>query len=108
MNKNILTKFKKEALPKIIAELNPKMILLFGSHIKDTANEDSDIDVIVISNAFANIPFIKRMPLFLKLIRFPKHIDFICYSPDEFERLKNKSSVLIDALKTGEYVNLQN
>ena len=46
MNKNILTKFKKEALPKIIAELNPKMILLFGSHIKDTANEDSDIDVI--------------------------------------------------------------
>jgi predicted nucleotidyltransferase len=80
--------------------------LLFGSRIKGTADENSDIDVIVVSNAFANIPFIERMSLILKMIRFPKHIDFICYSPEEFARLKNKSSVLVDALENGEMVNL--
>ena len=101
-----LERFKREALPKIIVEFKPEKILLFGSRIKGTANEDSDIDVIVVSNAFANIPFIERMSLILKMIRFPKHIDFICYSPEEFQRIKDKSSVLMDALETGEVVNL--
>ena len=101
-----LERFKREVLPKIIAELKPEKILLFGSRIKGTADENSDIDVIVVPNAFANIPFIERMSLILKMIRFPKHIDFICYSPEEFERIKNKSSVLMDALETGEVVKL--
>ena len=57
--------------PKIIAELRPEKILLFGSRIKGTADENSDIDVIVVSNAFANTPFIERMSLILKMIRFP-------------------------------------
>ncbi|OEU50492.1 MAG: hypothetical protein BA871_11270 [Desulfuromonadales bacterium C00003096] len=90
----------------LVAELNPEKILLFGSRIKGTADENSDIDVIVVSNAFATIPFIERMSLILKMIRFPKHIDFICYSPEEFDRLKNKSSVLMDALENGEVVKL--
>jgi predicted nucleotidyltransferase len=101
-----LERFKREVLPKLIAELNPEKILLFGSRIKGTADENSDIDVIVVSNAFATIPFIERMSLILKMIRFPKHIDFICYSPEEFARLKNKSSVLMDALENGEVVKL--
>ena len=101
-----LERFKREVLPKLIAEFKPEKILLFGSRIKGTADENSDIDVIVVSNAFANIPFIERMSLILKMIRFPKHIDFICYSPEEFARLKNKSSVLMDALENGEMVNL--
>jgi len=101
-----LERCKREVLPKLIAELKPEKILLFGSRIKGTADENSDIDVIVVSNAFATIPFIERMSLILKMIRFPKHIDFICYSPEEFARLKNKSSVLIDALENGEVVKL--
>ncbi len=101
-----LERFKREVLPKLIAEFKPEKILLFGSRIKGTADENSDIDVIVVSNAFANIPFIERMSLILKMIRFPKHIDFICYSPEEFAILKNESSVLMDALENGEMVNL--
>jgi predicted nucleotidyltransferase len=61
-------------------------MLLFGSRIKGTADENADIDVILVSTAFANSPFIEGMPLILKMIRFPKHSDFICYSPEEFER----------------------
>jgi predicted nucleotidyltransferase len=55
-----LVRFKREALPKLIAELKPEKILLFGSRIKGTADENSDIDVIVVSNAFATIPFIEQ------------------------------------------------
>ena len=60
-----LERYKREVLPKLIAELKPEKILLFRSRIKGTADENSDIDVIVVSNAFATIPFIERMSLIL-------------------------------------------
>ena len=101
-----LEKFEQDALPKIIAEFKPERVLLFGSRITDTANEDSDIDVIIVSDVFSGIPFIKRMPSILKTIRFPKHIDVICYSSDEFERMRDKSSILINALENCEDLKL--
>jgi hypothetical protein len=41
------------------------------------------------------------MSLLLKLVRFPIHVDIICYTPEEFERIKVWSPVIRDALKTG-------
>jgi predicted nucleotidyltransferase len=97
-----LKKFTQNALPQLIQEFQPEKIVLFGSRIKGDADEDSDIDVIIVSNAFAGIPFVKRMPLILKKIRFDKHIDFICYSPVEFQKIQHTSSVVMDALQYGE------
>ncbi len=101
-----LEKFKREAIPKIKEAYSPEKVLIFGSRIKGNADEDSDIDVIIVSDLFRDIPFIDRMPLLLKLVRFPIHIDFICYTPDEFERIKDKSSVVMDALETGAMVKI--
>lgn len=106
MNNFWIEKFKNEALPKLIHDFKPETILLFGSHVKATANEDSDIDVIIVSKAFSNIPFLKRMPMILKKVRFEKHIDYICYSPKEFQKIKNRSSVVMDALEYGEYMEV--
>jgi predicted nucleotidyltransferase len=53
-----LERFKREVLPKLIAELKPEKILLFGYRIKGTADENSDIDVIVVSNAFIVIAIV--------------------------------------------------
>jgi len=99
-----LEKFKRGVVPKLIQLFEPEKILLFGSRIKGEASEDSDIDVIVVSNVFVDVPFVKRMPLVLKTIRFDKHIDFICYSPFEFQKIKSRSSIIMDALKYGEYI----
>lgn len=35
----------------------------------------------------------------LKLVRFPKHVDYLCYTPEEFERIKDSSSIVEDALE---------
>lgn len=94
-----LDKFIKEAVPKIIKEIKPSRIIIFGSRAKDNAKENSDIDVIIISDYFKNIPFIRRMPILLRLIRFEKHIDFLCYTEDEFENIKEKSIIVSNALK---------
>ena len=45
------------------------------------------------------------MPLLLKQFEFPHHIDYICYTPEEFERIKDTSSLIIDALEYGENIS---
>ena len=93
-----LDKFRREALPLIIRYFKPDRVLVFGSRARGTAHEESDIDIIIISERFGEIPFLQRMPMMLKLIPFPKHIDYLCYTPEEFGRMKHASSILIDAL----------
>ncbi len=102
-----LQRFKEEVLPQIVAEFSPRMVLLFGSRVRGDADEDADIDVVIVSEAFAGIPFVKRMPEVLKNIRFEKHIDVVCYLPDEFERIKPNSAILQDALEYGEVIKFQ-
>ena len=88
-------------MPILVKEYKPENIILFGSQVTGKADESSDIDVIIVSKAFAKLPFIKRMPHILKRIDFEKHIDLICYSPKEFENIKTRSSLIIDAIDTG-------
>jgi predicted nucleotidyltransferase len=99
-----IEKFKTSIVPIIIKELKPEKLVIFGSRIIGNADENSDIDVLVVATIFSEIPFVRRMPFVLKKISFDKHVDFICYSPDEFERNKNASSVVADALKYGEFL----
>jgi hypothetical protein len=94
-----IEKFQKEALPKIVQHAKPLKVLIFGSRVRGNATEDSDIDVIIISDSFKNIPFLRRMERMLKVVRFPKHVDYLCYTPDEFERIKHASSIIEDALE---------
>lgn len=101
-----IEKFKQQILPQIIKEYKPKRILIFGSRIKGTSDMNSDLDVIIISNSFYNIPFISRMSHILKKFKFAKHIDYLCYTPEEFDRIKDKSSILIDALEYAEIIIL--
>jgi predicted nucleotidyltransferase len=97
--------FKKTLLPQILKEYNPQAIILFGSRIKGNATVNSDLDIIIVSKSFQEIPFIERMSLLLKKFDFPRHIDYICYTPEEFERIKGGSSLIIDALEYGEIIS---
>ncbi len=99
MNDFWIKKIKEEALPKIIEEFHPKMVILFGSRITGEAREESDIDVIVVAETFKRIPFLKRMPMVVRKTKFPKHVDYMCYFPEEFDRIKETSSVVMDALE---------
>jgi hypothetical protein len=73
-------------------------VLIFGSRARGTASEESDLDVIIIAREFGAVPFLRRMPMLMKMIPFPKHIDYLCYPPREFNRVLNASSFLTNAL----------
>jgi predicted nucleotidyltransferase len=92
-------RYRKEVLPKLTAALRPSSILLFGSRAAGTARPESDLDVIIVAEAFAGIPFVRRMAYVLGLVRFPKHVDYLCYTREEFARIRESSSVIQGALR---------
>jgi predicted nucleotidyltransferase len=96
-----IERFVKESMPIIRKVLNPNLVIIFGSRVKGKSSEESDIDVIIVSDFFRGKPFLGRMPIMLRLLRFPWPIDFLCYSPDEFEIIKNNSIIIQEALKEG-------
>jgi len=91
-------RYKREVLPKLTAVLKPRRVLLFGSRVSGNARPDSDLDVIIVSETFAAIPFVRRMAYVLSITRFPKHVDYLCYTREEFERIKDTSSIVHSAL----------
>jgi len=99
-NDRILNQYKKTVVPAIIRIFSPVKVLIFGSRVNGTATKDSDIDVIIVAETFAGITFVKRMSMVMKSARFKKHVDYLCYTPEEFERLKNTSGILKDAVSS--------
>jgi uncharacterized protein len=94
-----IKKYNSDILPIISKKIKPEKIYLIGSRVSGRAKKDSDIDIIVVSEYFHSIPFIDRMEKLLKLGRFEKHIDYLCYTPEEFEEIKNSSSIIQDAMQ---------
>jgi len=97
-NDRLLDEYQQAVVPKIVRLFSPAKILIAGSRAKGTAAKDSDIDVIIIADAFLGVPFVRRMALVMKSARFKKHVDYFCYTPEEFERLKLTSGILRDAV----------
>lgn len=102
MNDPVIDVFRSEILPKLIEIFQPEDVILFGSRVQGTAHDESDLEVIVVSESFRDIPQHQRFPLVRKKIRTGYSIDYLCYTPEEFERMKTRSSILENAL-TGQH-----
>jgi len=98
---SVVRKFVEQALPRIRDQVKPELVILFGSRARGTPHGSSDIDIIVVAEAFEGMHFLKRMPFMLRLARFPHHIDFLCYTPTEFEQVQQISTIINEALREG-------
>jgi predicted nucleotidyltransferase len=99
-----IAEFAKKYLETIKKIYAPEGLWFFGSRISGKAKKGSDIDLILVSKKFKGQKFIYRMGDFLKNIDYQKHIDAICYTPEEFEKKKKEIGIIQDALKNGEKV----
>ena len=92
-----LRKFKK----KIEKRHRIKKIILFGSRAKDIKpKKEADVDLILVGD-FKEKTNLKRSPdLYLDWsINLP--VDFLCYTPKEFEALSKKVTIVREALEKG-------
>ncbi len=96
-----ITKFKQNISKKI----DIQKIILFGSYARGDYTKNSDIDLIIVSSNFKRKKFVKRSWGFYKFwhldpeIKYP--VDFLCYTPEEFKKLKKQVSIVSEAIREG-------
>jgi predicted nucleotidyltransferase len=83
----------REVLKKLSQELPVKINrgILFGSYARGEAEEESDLDLILVSESFRGLNYLERINQLLdlewKLIdALDKPFDLLFYSPEEWER----------------------
>jgi uncharacterized protein len=83
---NVVTPDKIEAAVRILSEAaRPARIVLFGSHARGDAREDSDVDLLVIeSHVEDRAREMVRLRRLLRPLRMP--VDILVYSSDEVAR----------------------
>ncbi|KAF0215767.1 MAG: DNA polymerase subunit [Geobacteraceae bacterium] len=95
----------KEMAEKIVAAVNPRMIILFGSHALGTARPDSDLDFIVVEDGPFG-PERSRRAEMVKLWRLLREVriakDFLVFTPEEVEKWRDAPNhVVAHALREG-------
>jgi uncharacterized protein len=94
-----------EMTESIIREVNPRKVVLFGSHAKGTARPDSDIDFLIVEDGPFNAQRSRRaeMARLWKLLRsYPLPKDFLVFTPEEVEQWGQvRNHVLSHALQEG-------
>ena len=93
----VVEEFRKRALKR----LKSLKVILFGSRASGNFSEDSDFDLIIVSKAFENQNAVKRCALMYEDWDYNFAVDFICYTPEEFNKKKNQISIVNEALKRG-------
>ena len=89
------------AVDRVVRRLSPERIVLFGSHARGTANEDSDVDLLVIMDSM--LPERERYLSVCRLLRpRPFPVDIIVKTPREIsEALARGDFFLRDILAKG-------
>lgn len=88
-------------LQEISLEYPIEKFILFGSRATGKVTPDSDVDLLVVSSKFRGKRRMDRSPpLYLKWnLHYP--VDFLCYTPEEFERKKKQVGIVQQAVKEG-------
>lgn len=98
----------EKAIEFIKDKLSPEKIYLFGSYAKGNPGENSDLDFLIIKDT--NLPKYKRaIPLYSleksKRIGVSIGIDFVVYTPREFEKSKSQiNSLAGEVARTGKLI----
>lgn len=74
----------QQIVARIVQEIHPDKIILFGSQARGQAKPDSDIDLLVIAES-KEPRFRRSARLYGVLSRFVEPMDIIVYTPAEIE-----------------------
>jgi predicted nucleotidyltransferase len=93
-------------LLEALKQADPYRIILFGSYAKDIADENSDIDMLVIlDNNDVAKNYEERLKKKLYINRLVRHInykialDILVYSKEEYKIIKNHGNYFIDEIE---------
>ena len=95
-----------EEIKKRVSTINPWKVIVFGSAIKETAKEESDIDIVVILNKSGlskdYSELLKNKAIVSKTLRDIRKkipIDLLVFTREEWESLKNSGSTFFTEIE---------
>lgn len=91
----------KKFVKKIQKKFKISRVIFFGSRARGNHLEHSDIDLIVVSSDFARIDFTSCARLMQEFWSARHAVDFLCYTPEEFEKLSSRITLVRDAVREG-------
>lgn len=99
--KTALAAFLQQFVQTLSPEYPLQALYLFGSRATGKFRDDSDVDLLVVSPAFRRKRRLRRAPpLYLKWdLKYP--VDFVCLTPEEFQKKKKEIGIVQEALKRG-------
>src|SRR3989338_577011 len=100
MDKKDLIKALQEFKKKVQAKHAIKKIILFGSRANGKINKDSDVDLMIIGD-FKGKSNLQRSPPFYDYWDIDLPVDFICYTPKEYNRLSKMVTIAREAKLRG-------
>lgn len=102
MGKKTIIKKKLEIFKKNTNRSFPiKKMIFFGSRADGKPNKYSDIDLIIVSSKFKKLNFFKRGAKMYDYWNLDYPVDFLCYTPEEFNKLKKQITVVREAVENG-------
>jgi len=97
--KELMKKLKK--FKKVLSgKYKIKKMILFGSRVGDEFREDSDVDLIIVGKFEGKGNLERAPPLYLEW-QLDLPVDFLCYTIREFNRLKNRVTIVREAVREG-------
>ncbi|MFQ6060614.1 MAG: nucleotidyltransferase domain-containing protein [Thermoplasmata archaeon] len=76
-------------------------MIFFGSIARGEAREGSDIDLIIVSEKFKGMNFMKRAARAYDHWALDYPVDFLCYTPEEFEKRRKRIGLVAQAIEEG-------
>ena len=92
-----LKKFKENLKKRI--DIN--RVIFFGSRASGKPHKDSDIDLLIVSKDFRDKKFRYRAIGFYDYWDLDYPVDFLCYTPEEFNKLKKQITIVKEAVEKG-------
>lgn len=78
-----------------------KRVILFGSTVKGKMHDDSDVDLVIVSQKFKGMNFFERGAKMYDYWSIRRPVDFLCYTPSEFDKLSKMLTIVREAVKEG-------
>ena len=75
---------------RVDAQLDVEKAFIFGSTARGNRLKESDVDLIIVSNTFKSMPRPKRLYLLQKLWNYNEELQALAYTPEEFEKSKER------------------
>ncbi len=83
-----------EEMRRRLVDVGAERIYLFGSHARGEADEDSDVDLVVIMDT--ELPFFERLRQVAACFDRAWAVDLLVYTPDEFLTMREHGNAFVE------------